>query len=510
MKSTAKKDIFLWYFILLIIIFLPLRLWNIRQPINLLTEFRQAQTATVALNYYHNGIDLLRSELDFFGKGPEKYLTLEFPLYEAIVAIFYKIFWVQDYWGKIISVLAGFIGAYYLYRLVYLVFRSRKLAFLTCFFYLSFPINMYHQKDFLIENTVICFLIAGLFYFVNWFYDKKSINLLYGSILLSLGFIQKIMYGPFLLLPIIWLQWKKNKLWSKSGLLITALLFPFLVIGLWQNHVDRINTSYGHEYFTSTNKAQILWNIGTFSDRLSIPMWDFRLKNLLNGIFLKPGIPIFIIGLIVSFFIKEKGFVLIWFLAEVIYYLTFFKIQSHIYYEMVITPVIAIIMAIGILYIGKGIVRLLHRLKKTEKQDYLIAPIFISLFCSIFLWRTWMSSQWNSQVDYQWLNRIKLVGKSVPINSTGIFISPGYDWNSVYTYIPKLKLKLVTVDNVNEIEIKKWIKDGYSYIILHDYREYDAYLKDKGEKFDQSVLKNFNKILDLEDFQVYLVGELNK
>lgn len=507
MKSTAKKNILLRSFLLLIIIFLPLRLWNIRQPINLITEFRQSQTATVALNYYRNGINLFRSELDFFGQGPEKYLTLEFPLYEAVVATFYKIFWVQDYWGKIISVIAGFVGAYYLYRLVYLIFRKEKLAFLTCFFYLSFPINMYHQKDFLIESTIICFLIAGLFYFVNWFYTKKSINLFYGSILLSLGFIQKVMYGPFMLLPIIWLQWNKNKLWRKSGLLFTAFLFPFLIFGLWQNHVDSINTAYGHEYFTSGNKAQILWNIGTVSDRLSISMWNFRLNNLLNGVFLKPGIPIFLVGLFASFFIEEKGFIFTWILAEVIYYLTFFKIQSHIYYEMVMTPVIAIIMAIGILYIGKGIIKLLQILKKSDKQDYLIVPIFISLFCSIFLWRTWISSQWNSQVDYQWLNRIKLVGKSVPNNSSGIFISPGYDWNSVYTYIPRLKMKLVTVDDLNKTEIKKWIQDGYSYIVLHDYREYDHYLKDKGGRFDQSIFKSFNKILDLEDFQVYLLKD---
>ena len=281
-------------------------------------------------------------------------------------------------------------------------------------------------------------------------------------------------------------------------------MFPFLIFGLWQNHVDRINTVYGHEYFSSTNKAQILWNTGTLSERISLPMWDFRLKNLLNGIFLKPGILIFLIGIIATFLIKERGFVITWFLAEVIYFFTFFKIQSHIYYQMIITPVVAIIMAIGILYVGNGIEKIVYKFKKTHKYDYIITPIFISILCSIFLWRTWISSQWNSQVDYQWLSRMKLVGRSVPNNSFGIFISPGYDWNSVYTYIPRLKMKLVSIENVNEYEINKWINNGYTYIVLHDYREYDNYLKDLGLKFNKNIFKNFRKILDLEDFQIYL------
>ena len=99
---------------------------------------------------------------------------------------------------------------------------------------------------------------------------------------------------------------------------------------------------------------------------------------------------------------------------------------------------------------------------------------------------------------------MKLVGRSVPNNSFGIFISPGYDWNSVYTYIPRLKMKLVSIENVNEYEINKWINNGYTYIVLHDYREYDNYLKDLGLKFNKNIFKNFRKILDLEDFQIYL------
>src|SRR3989337_4340397 len=95
-------------FWLLILLFLPFRLYLITNPL-LDNHFSgQTQTATVARNYYLNGFDLLKSELDIFGTGREKYLTMEFPLYQNLVAGIYYLFGPNDCWGRAVSAAAGF------------------------------------------------------------------------------------------------------------------------------------------------------------------------------------------------------------------------------------------------------------------------------------------------------------------------------------------------------------------------------------------------------------------
>ncbi len=486
-----------YIFFLLLLIILPFRLYKIDQPLVNITNFRQAQTATIALNYYQHGINLFQSELDIFGKGKEKYLTLEFPLYEAIVALLYKLFSSSDMWGRVVSLIAGIIGGWYLYKLVFLIFKDRILSFLSCFFYFFAPLNMYHQKDFLIEATVVSFLIAAAFYFCDWVKNSSSKSYFLAMILLIIGFIQKGMYGPFWLLPLsFYFLQKKQPDKSLMVRLILLVFIPLTALFLWQNHMNQVNIASGHEYFTTINRGHLEWNFGTIADRLSVSLWLFRLQNIINGIFLKPGILLFLIGLFAAKKLKNYRFLYFWFISEIIYFLLFFKIQSHIYYQMVMIPVISIFMASGLMKIGDMIDKLSIKYLK---------QFFIAIFLSFFIWKSWLNSQWDISFDRQWYNRLLQVGRSVPANSYGILINPGLDWNSVYTYYPKLKMMTVSVENVTAEAIKKWKNDGYSYLVLHEYDKYPDYLMEIKSTNSLDFLNKLRPILTLEDFKVYLI-----
>lgn len=520
-KSFLKRNLVLF----LILIILPFRLYNIRQPLVNITNFRQAQTATVVLNFYKNGINLFRTELDIFGMGKEKYLTLEFPLYEAIVAIFYKIFFVHDMWGRVVSVIAGILGAIYLCKLVILLFKNKKLAFFSSFFFLFMPLNMFYQQDFLIETTVIFFILAGAYYFCHFVKYQNKLSSILAIFFLSLGFIQKGMYGPFWLLPLSW-YYVRSFVPSHlrgglvaSGHLAGGTLFrinsyvkyillvgiPLTVLFLWQRHVNYINTIHGHDYFTTYSKGQLLWNFGTLSDRISLSLWQVRLRQILNGIFLKPGLLMFLMGLFSLFRIKNKGFLYTWFFSQIIYFMIFFRIQSHIYYQMVMTPVISLFMAGGLIRVVGWIHDRYGRLGKYGMLRKYIKPLFLTLFCTVFIWRSWISSRWNKYADLAWHERLQAVGKSVPKNSYGILANPGYDWNSVYTYYPKLKLMAIGVEDLTLESIGKWQDLGYSYIVLHEYEEYPAYLKEAKPGHSIEFMEDYRKVLTLEDFKVYLI-----
>lgn len=484
------------FFLGLLLIFLPFRLRAISQPLSSITQFRQTQTATVAANYYKNGITLLSSELDIFGKGRERYLLLEFPLYEASVAVLYNIFFVSDMWGRAVSVASGFIGGWFLYRIVYLVTRRLRLSVLAAFFFFSVPLSMYHQKDFLMEAFLLAFLLGGLYYSLSWINTNRVIYFILGSLLMSIGFVQKGMYGPFYMIPLIWyfLHARKNsQRFTLNAIRFTfLLLIPMVALFLWQLHMNRTNIANGQWYFSSTNKGLVEWNTGVWQDRISLPLWSFRIRNLINGIFLKPGLALFVIGLLFLRRIPNFRFFAVWLTAEAAYFLLFFRIQSHNYYQMVMIPPIAVVMGHATLEIG----RMLSRRRIT-------GAAITALICCVFLWRSFLSSDWDRGANQAWLTRLLQVGRTVPSNTWGIFVQPGHDWNSVYTYFPKLKLKVVGAEDVDEKNIHRWKDEGYAYIVLHEYEKYPGYLEYVSPGHSLEFIEKYPKMLTLEDYKIY-------
>jgi len=498
-KRILKENLILF----IILIFLPFRLYGITSPLVDATNFRQAQTATIALNFYKNGINLLKTELDIFGIGKERFLTLEFPLYEAIITTLYKIFFMSDMWGRVVSVIFGYIGGWYVYKIVHLILKKRSIAILSFFFFLVAPLNMLYHRDFMIETTVIAFHLAGLYHFCVWVKRNDTKHYLVSVIFLALGFMQKGVYGPFLIIPMtvyyIGVRSFRNIFSMKF---IAAIVIPLGLLLLWQQHVNNINTANGHEYFTSYNKAHLEWNFGTLADRFSTSLWQFRLNYLLSGVFLKPGLFLFVIGLSILLRIDKSRFLSAWLLSQIIYFLTYFRIQSHNYYQMFIIPITSITMAIGLDHLSNGLSKIGRTKQRIGKYIY---AIFTAIFCAFFLWRSWLHTRWDYVVDWNWYKRIVAVGNAVPGGSYGIFVTPGYDWNSVYTYYTKKKMMVVGAENVTEENIKNWKDLGYSFIVLHDYHKYPDYLAEMEKGHTLDFLDESKNILTLNDFKVYLL-----
>ena len=245
-------------FLLLILIAVPFRLYHLTYPILDSFNFRQAQTATFTLNFYKHGINLFQTELDIFGIGRQKYLTLEFPIYEAMVSILYKLFFVSDIWGRIVSIIAGFISAWYLYEIVKLLIKNKKIAIYSVFFFLFAPLNMFYQRAFMIEPTIIALLLAGTFYYLIWvdYQDRKSYFL--ALVLLTIGFMHKGLYGPFWLLPMAVYYIKKKSIKQIYSFKFLSIIFlPLILLFLWQHHVNNVNLYAGNVFFTFSNPGQI-------------------------------------------------------------------------------------------------------------------------------------------------------------------------------------------------------------------------------------------------------------
>lgn len=472
--------------IFFIAIFLPFRLYHLDYPLLDAFNFRQTQTATIALNFYKNGIDLFKTEIDIAGIGRERFLTLEFPLYQAIVTILYKSFFFHELWGRVVSISAGFIAALYLYKLVRLILRNDKLAVLSSFFFLAVPLNLFYQRSFMIEPTIIAVLLIGLYHYCQWVLKRDRLSFFASLIFLTLGFVQKGLYGPFWLLPMTVLYIKKYSLKRVFDFrFLIIALFPLLVLFFWQDHINRLNTQSGHYFFTSYNLGHLEWNFGTLRERFLWPLWEFKLKQVLNGLFLKPGLLFFMIGFLTLYKKDKYRFFYCWIFSQIVYFVVLFRIQQQNYYQLIITPITSV-------FIAYGLLSLVNWFKKAVFKNLVIAVV-----CSIFLLKSWQATLPSFAIDWGWYKQFVKAAEILPETSYGILVTPGVDWNSVYTYYTKRKMKQVTVEQLTPESIEAWKKEGYSFIMLYDYSAYGSSLPD---------LRNYPHLLTTSALKIYLLN----
>lgn len=499
MNRNLSKASVLLPFLLLIIFSLPFRFYNYTYPLLDAFNFRQAQTATIALNFYTNGINFFQTELDIFGTGKERFLTLEFPLYEVIVSLFYKVFLFNDIWGRVVSILSGYVGAWYVYKLTLLFLKERKIAFFASFFFLFTPLSMFYQRTFMIDPFIITILLIGFYHSTKWICFNNSRDYIIGMLFLTIGFIHKGLYGPFWLLPIVMIYLKNHHSKTSRSKFLLLTLLPLGILFLWQQHVNSINMLAGHGFFTTDSTSHREWNFGTLSERLDIQAWGFRLRQLFEGVFLKPGLALFLLGLASLKKYKYSVIFLSWIFSACVYFVVLFHIQMQNYYQLILVPIFSIPMAIGT-------VRILNwgtqKLLPIGKQ-FTVFIIISAVFCSIYAWKSWMNIFPSYFVDWSWNDRLLSISRVTKSSQKGIFLSAGYDWNSVYTYIPKRKMLLVSVEDLDGESVFQWKKEGYSFLVLHSQDSYESYIKNFNRVYDPDLFSGLKKLSNNQEFTVY-------
>ena len=473
---------------------LPFRLYHFSYPLLDSFNFRQAQTATVALNFYKYGIDLFKTRLDILGVGPEKYLLLEFPVYQALVAVFYKIFSLNIIWGRVVSIFSGFTGAYFLFLITRLISRNTKIAFFAVSFFLFVPLNLFYHRSFMIDPAIIAFLLASVYFFLKYSLSGKLYYYLPSVVLLTLGFIQKGLYGPFWLIPLTVFRIRKKSL--KSVLRPDFILFitiPLATLFFWQRYENMFNTVHGHPFFTSYNPEHLLWNFGNMADRSNFSFWHFRLKQILNSTMLKPGLILFVFGVFSLRKLDKYLFFYSFLISQIIYFTVLFRIQNQNYYQLVIIPAVSIFMAAGLQFFSGKIYSLPLR------------ALLVSLFFVFYIAKSWQNTLPSFYIDRQWHNTLTGIGRILPENSHGVFATADNDWNSVYSYYTGKKLLATSVEQISPDLIKSWQESGYSFLIIYDLNKSLTRLKQLLIPRQLEFMENYPVIYDSNNIIIYRI-----
>lgn len=351
----SRKFEYLLLTILLIAGFI-VRLYKIDNPVADWHSWRQADTASVTKVYLEQGINLLYPRYHDISSAqsgtfnPNGYRFVEFPIYNAITAVFAKEFSSipLEVWARLVTIASALVTSFFLYLL-----GKRYLGswggLLSAFFYLFIPYNIYFTRVILPDPFGAMCTVIALFVFVKFVDTNKDQYLFLSALLMAVALLIKPFYG-FYLTPLIYLTVKKyglKKILVNRELVIKFLIYlaivsvPLFVWRLWEGRHPE-----GIPLFT--------WAFNSDGIRFRPAFWRWIFQERLGLLILGGwGLVPFVFGTIRP---KEKNLFIKYSILGMLFYVTVVATANvrHDYYQIVTIPAIALVLASGTFYLWQN------------------------------------------------------------------------------------------------------------------------------------------------------------
>jgi len=346
-----KKDLLI--LLIITIIAIVFRLYKIDTPLADLHSWRQADTAAVARNFARDGINLIEPRYDDLTsiesgiENPKGLRFVEFPVYNAIFALFYRYLPILpiEVYGRLTSVFFSVILIWILYYFA-LKEHGRAAGIFTASVYAIFPFFVFFSRVVLPETTALSMMFVSIF-FIYLYLKKQNQNIAYlvmSIIFYALALLVKpttIFYSLAIgYLFIVSYKFDLFKKWQPYAYVVLGLI-PFIA---WRLYIMKfpegipasdllfmyVNTFEGPKNIFF-KPAFFRW---IFMERVGIAMF---------GIFLSS---FFIVGIIAK---TKKYFLHSIFFSSLVYLFTFQggNVQ-HEYYQTIALPGFALMTGLGI------------------------------------------------------------------------------------------------------------------------------------------------------------------
>ena len=232
--------------------------------------WRQADCASLALNYYQNGMDFLNPQthnLTSANGTSGNASPSETPLLYYTAAALYHLFGYHEYIYRLLNTLLFFTGLYYLFRLFSNVLKSQFWSTVLPLLFFTSPVLVYYGNNFLSNTTALSMVMIGWYHFHSYYKDRKPRSFYMAMVFFFLAGCFKItgLLSLFALLGLF--VWERIPALNtqSSGKIFTSgwkSLLPFLgifgIIGLWTWYSIGYNAQYDSKYFST----------------VAFPIWD--------------------------------------------------------------------------------------------------------------------------------------------------------------------------------------------------------------------------------------------
>lgn len=233
---------------------------------------RQADCASMALNYYQNGMDFFHPEIHNLTSDDGtsgKCAPSEIPFLYYLVAIFYKVFGYHDFIYRIINTFIFFLGLFYLFRLLNILLDDLFWSISLPFILLSSPVIAYYANNYLTNTSALSFAIIAWYYFINYYNNEKHKNLYLSALFFFFAGAFKIS-GLFSLLSLavifileglnmIRCRRDGERIFHKGFIRVLPFSLGIILIFLWIIYAHRYNHIHDCYYFST--RLFPIWNM---------------------------------------------------------------------------------------------------------------------------------------------------------------------------------------------------------------------------------------------------------
>lgn len=391
--------------------------------LNEMHQFRQTQTAYVAVEFARDGIDLLHTPLPVF--GPNADVPMEFPLAQAAAALLIRVGIGSDSAMRLVG-FAGFQASAILLAVLVHRWHGKLTAVVVVALFEFSPYGLAWGAAALVDFPSVAFSLGMVVGLDSWFRNHSSIGLLLGSISAWLAFLVKTTTPP---------SWCVLVLVSAASAYVTHRSWRRVIVGLAAGPV--IGVALGLEWALHADASKIQNPVAQYLTSGQLQDWNFgSLHQRLDPIAYAPalariGLEIagpFFLGLVFAAsgikwaptrieLLRRAG----WLAAAIFAPLLFLNLYfTHSYYLIAVYP--AIVAAVGI-----GIVAVARRVRP-DTAVYAAAATGLVVIGSAVL--TYNPLQWAMapapDIDAQ---RIKAVTRS-----DDLIVTMGCDWDPMILY----------------------------------------------------------------------------
>ena len=399
-------------------------------------SFRQTQTATTVYWMLKGGpwFKYQTPTLGFPWSVP-----FEFPLYQWIVAIVYKVLpFSLDQSGRLVSIIFSYLCLFPIYYICKGLKKDVNCFFITSILFLVCPNILYWSHTFMMESTVLllslAYIAAGLF-FLNYSKFRSFIICLVFGVLSALSKITIFVPATYFLFGLVLLNWYKdcfslsrNDFYKYACVFLTVLV-PVLAAMAWTHFADaQKSQNLIAKFYTS--KALFAWNFGTLSQRLSMSFWLVLFRRFFRNVSYLPVLLAFCIYHGRDFKASQLYIPVLGFLAFLAGWLTFSNLlYVHSYYSFEVLPYVLI--SVGFLF---------NELYAIASKSAFYKILIISIIMSILPFFL-PSGYFKTIFQNTCLNRDYRVGKFIKENtkSNTFILVYGIDWSSTISYYAKRK-----------------------------------------------------------------------
>lgn len=464
--------------------------------------WRQANTLAVARNFAQEDMDILNPRVD--RRLDSNGVTgMQFPSYEYIVAVGYKLFGIHNWVHRLISLLISFWGAFGMYLLAKYLIKNDIAAGFAGLAYLFSPDLYYFGFSALPDILALACSVWGLYYFIKWFIGSSTNSLpdtrypildssyITSLFLISMAGLTKIQFLAigFFIAPYVLMNADiaKKRIISLVIFGITACAIPLL----WYRRSVALIKSSGLEDFGITFRPESDWKKGlsTITQNLVSDLPDLLLNYA--------SYVLFIIG--IYFFFKNRFWKSKWFLpmglwttALIAYHIIeLAQMNVHSYYMMPYLPVLFLIVAYGVK----------HFSLKNPNSLLLVILLIISPILTGLRIIPSRFTKTNPGIPLELYNsntRTELIN-AAPQNALCI-VGPDIS-GCIYFYHLEKKgfgfndLSELNQNLGNETRIENYIHRGATYLYTNDS---SALQRDE-------ILKHFELVKNVESFYVFKI-----